>query len=79
MGECDRDQSAHVDLLDAAASGAGVQGVGFDEPESVGDCGLVCAFDVCRHGRFGQCPECRDALHRREGEVEAGHRCGLLA
>ena len=74
VGERGRDQATHVDLPDPLGPGPGEQGLLLDEAQRVVDRGLMGPFDHRRHRRFGDRPQRRDRLHRRERQVETGDR-----
>jgi hypothetical protein len=69
VGERGRDQTTHVDLPDPLRPGPGAQGVLLDEAQRVVDRGLMGPFDGRRHCGFGDRPQCRHRLHRRERQV----------
>ena len=72
VGERGRDQATHVDLPDPLRPGPGEQGLLLDEAQRVVDRGLMGPFDRRRHRRFGDRPQRRHRLHRRERQVETG-------
>jgi hypothetical protein len=72
VGERGRDQATHVDLPDPLRPGPGEQGLLLDEAQRVVDGGLMGPFDRRRHRRFGDRPQRRHRLHRRERQVETG-------
>jgi hypothetical protein len=74
VGERSRDQATHVDLPDPLRPGSSEQGLLLDEAQRVVDRGLMGPFDHSRHRRFGDRPQRRHRLHRRERQVETGHR-----
>jgi len=72
VGERDPDQATHVDLPDPLRTGAGEQGLLLNERQGVLHGGLVGSFDRRRRRGFGDRPQRRDRLHRRERQVETG-------
>ena len=76
VGERGRDEASDVDLPDPLWPGPGEQRVLLDERQSVLHGGLMGLFDDGRHRRFGDRPQGRDRLHRRERQVIPRDRLG---
>jgi hypothetical protein len=74
VGEGDGEQPGDVDLPDPAGTQAGVDRGALQPADRVDDGGGVRCLDLGGQSRVGQRPQRRDALHRGERQVIAGHR-----
>jgi hypothetical protein len=74
VGERSRHQPVDVDLPDPLWPGPGEQRLLLNEPQRIGDGGLVRLLDGASYRSVGHRPQRRDRLHRRERQVVAGDR-----
>jgi hypothetical protein len=74
VGKRGPDEATDVDLPHSLRPGAGEQGVLLDEAQRVLDRGLMGPFDDGCNCGFGDRPQRRHRLHRRECQIETGDR-----
>jgi len=79
VGEHARDKALGLDLLEAAAAAAREKHLLLQPRQRGLDSRVVGVLDFLGDVAVGQCPQCRDGLHRSKGEVVPGHRGGLLS
>lgn len=73
MSERGRDEAVGVGLDGAGVASPGEGCVVLEELQRGFDGGIMARPHLCRDGVFGQCPQQRDALGRREAEGVPGH------
>ena len=71
VGEGDRDQAAGLDVADAVRADP-AERLGLEVLDDLGDGLAVQLLELLAGGERGECPQCRERLRRRHGEVDAG-------
>ena len=77
MGERGRHQAGHIDLPNPIPSLPSEQGMVFDKSQRIPHRSLMRPLNLCCDVRVGDRPQCRDRLHRGEGQVITGNRLRL--